>query len=148
MLIDFQQHYTPPELLKGEPGKVTVDLDRDGNPHYLLNPLLADLAAHVSMMDASGIDAGVLSCHPCSSIFSSTTRRRNCSRKMRLRSGKKCVPEGAMVPRFCECLYAVKHTITTGAQAITELAPPRVQFAFHIMANSLLRRSVTSMAPG
>jgi len=62
MLVDFQQHYTPPELLKGEPGKVTVDLDRDGNPHYLLNPLLADLAAHVRMMDASGIDAGVLSC--------------------------------------------------------------------------------------
>jgi predicted TIM-barrel fold metal-dependent hydrolase len=62
MLIDFQQHYTPPELLKGEPGKVTVDLDRDGNPHYLLNPLLADLAAHVRMMDESGIDAGVLTC--------------------------------------------------------------------------------------
>ena len=44
------------------PGKVTVDLDRDGNPNYLLNPLLADLAAHIRMMDASGIDAGVLSC--------------------------------------------------------------------------------------
>jgi predicted TIM-barrel fold metal-dependent hydrolase len=62
MLIDFQQHYTPPELLKGQAGKVTVDLDRDGNPHYLLNPLLADLAAHVRVMDAAGIDAGVLSC--------------------------------------------------------------------------------------
>ena len=62
MLIDFQQHYTPPELLKGETGKVTVDLDRDGNPHYLLNPLLADLDAHVRVMDAAGIDAGVLSC--------------------------------------------------------------------------------------
>ena len=62
MLIDFQQHYTPPELLKGEPGKVTVNLDGDGNPHYLLNPLLADLAAHIRMMDASGIDAGVLTC--------------------------------------------------------------------------------------
>jgi hypothetical protein len=62
MLIDFQQHYTPPELLKGDAGKVTVDLDRDGNPHYLLNPLLADLAAHVRVMDTAGIDAGVLSC--------------------------------------------------------------------------------------
>jgi len=62
MLIDFQQHYTPKELLKGEAGKVTVDLDRDGNPSYLLNPLLADLPAHVAMMDAAGIDAGVLSC--------------------------------------------------------------------------------------
>jgi predicted TIM-barrel fold metal-dependent hydrolase len=62
MLIDFQQHYTPAELLKGDPGKLTADLDRDGNPHYLLNPLLADLAAHIRMMDASGIDAGVLTC--------------------------------------------------------------------------------------
>jgi len=64
MLIDFQQHYTPPELLKGDTRKVTVDLDRDGNPHYLLNPLLADLAAHIRVMDAAGIDAGVLSCGP------------------------------------------------------------------------------------
>jgi predicted TIM-barrel fold metal-dependent hydrolase len=62
MVIDFQQHYTPPELLKGDASKVTADLDRDGNPHYLLNPLLADLAAHVRMMDASAIDAGVLTC--------------------------------------------------------------------------------------
>ena len=62
MLVDFQQHYTPPELLKGDAGKITVDLDRDGNPHYLLNPLLADLAAHIRVMDAAGIDAGVLTC--------------------------------------------------------------------------------------
>ena len=64
MLIDFQQHYTPKELLKGDPSKATVDLDRDGNPHYLLNPQLADLAGHVRMMDAANIDAGVLSCGP------------------------------------------------------------------------------------
>jgi hypothetical protein len=34
MLIDYQQHYTPPEH-KGDPGKLTVDLDRDGDPSYL-----------------------------------------------------------------------------------------------------------------
>jgi predicted TIM-barrel fold metal-dependent hydrolase len=62
MLVDFQQHYTPPELLKGDASKVTVDVDSDGNPFYLLNPLLADLNAHVRVMDASGIDAGVLTC--------------------------------------------------------------------------------------
>jgi predicted TIM-barrel fold metal-dependent hydrolase len=62
MLVDFQQHYTPPELLKGDPGKATVELDRDGNPSYLLNPLLADLGAHIRVMDAAGIDAGVLTC--------------------------------------------------------------------------------------
>src|ERR1700728_1585076 len=62
MLVDFQQHYTPPELLKGDASKVTVEVDSGGNPHYLLNPLLADLSAHVRVMDASGIDAGVLTC--------------------------------------------------------------------------------------
>ena len=62
MIIDFQQHYTPPELLKGDRGAVSVRLDENGNPNYLLNPLLADLPAHVRMMDRAGIDAGVLSC--------------------------------------------------------------------------------------
>ena len=62
MVIDFQQHYTPPELLKGDRNAVSVRLDQNGNPNYLLNPLLADLAAHVRMMDRAGIDAGVLSC--------------------------------------------------------------------------------------
>src|ERR1700689_2315947 len=62
MLVDFQQHYTPPELLKGNADAVSVQVDEDGNPNYLLNPLLADLGAHVRMMDAAGIDAGVLTC--------------------------------------------------------------------------------------
>jgi predicted TIM-barrel fold metal-dependent hydrolase len=62
VIVDFQQHYTPPELLKGDRNALTVQLDRNGNPNYLLNPLLADLAAHVRMMDRAGIDAGVLSC--------------------------------------------------------------------------------------
>ncbi len=61
MIIDFQQHYTPPELLKERDG-VAARLDANGNPNYLLNPLLADLAAHIRMMDRAGIDAGVLSC--------------------------------------------------------------------------------------
>ena len=62
MIVDFQQHYTPPELLKGKRDAVSVLLDEHGNPAYLLNPLLSDLAAHVRMMDHAGIDAGVLTC--------------------------------------------------------------------------------------
>ena len=46
----FQQHCTPPELLKGDPGEVAVDPDRNGNANYLLNPLLADLGAHICMI--------------------------------------------------------------------------------------------------
>jgi predicted TIM-barrel fold metal-dependent hydrolase len=55
-------HYTPPELLKGDRNAVSVQLDENGNPNYLLNPLLADLNGHVQVMDRAGIDAGVLSC--------------------------------------------------------------------------------------
>src|SRR5439155_23717530 len=62
VIIDFQQHYTPPELFKGDRNALSARLDEHGNPNYLLNPLLADLAAHVRMMDRAGIDAGVLSC--------------------------------------------------------------------------------------
>src|ERR1700726_163830 len=62
MLVDFQQHYTPPELLKGNADAVSVQLDQEGNPNYLLNPLLADLTSHIRVMDQAGIDAGVLTC--------------------------------------------------------------------------------------
>jgi predicted TIM-barrel fold metal-dependent hydrolase len=64
MIIDFQHHYTPPELLKGRADAVSVQVDEDGNPNYLLNPLLADLPAHIRMMDRAGIDAAVLSSGP------------------------------------------------------------------------------------
>src|SRR6266851_2502266 len=59
MIIDFQHHYTPPELQKAGPDAVSVRLDEDGNPAYLQNPLLSDLPAHVGMMDRAGIDAAV-----------------------------------------------------------------------------------------
>jgi predicted TIM-barrel fold metal-dependent hydrolase len=62
VIVDFQMHYTPPELLKGDRNAVSVQLDERGNPSYLLNPLLSDLAAHVRVMDQAGIAAGVLSC--------------------------------------------------------------------------------------
>jgi predicted TIM-barrel fold metal-dependent hydrolase len=62
MIVDFQQHYTPPELLKGDTNAVSAQVDQDGNPNYLLNPLLADLKSHIRVMDAAGIDAAVLSC--------------------------------------------------------------------------------------
>src|ERR1700726_5276423 len=62
MLVDFQQHYTPPELLKGNADAVSVQVDQDGNPNYLLNPLLPDPTPHIRVMDQAGIDAGVLTC--------------------------------------------------------------------------------------
>ena len=62
MIIDFQHHYTPPELMEQGSESSTVRLDERGNPNYRFNPLLADLPAHVRMMDCAGIDVAVLSC--------------------------------------------------------------------------------------
>jgi predicted TIM-barrel fold metal-dependent hydrolase len=62
MIVDFQHHYTPPELMERGEGAGTVRLDENGNPNYRFNPLLADLPAHVQMMDRAGIDVAVLSC--------------------------------------------------------------------------------------
>jgi len=60
MIIDFQHHYTPPELI--EDNGVTTGLNQNKDPIFRLSPLLADLPAHVRMMDQAGIDAAVLSC--------------------------------------------------------------------------------------
>jgi predicted TIM-barrel fold metal-dependent hydrolase len=62
MIVDFQHHYTPPELMERGKGDSFIRLDEKGNPNYRFNPLLADLPAHVRMMDKAGIDVAVLSC--------------------------------------------------------------------------------------
>jgi predicted TIM-barrel fold metal-dependent hydrolase len=61
MIVDFQHHYTPPQLVKGKKDAVSVGIDERGNPMHLLNPLLGDIDAHVRMMDHAGLDAAVLS---------------------------------------------------------------------------------------
>jgi predicted TIM-barrel fold metal-dependent hydrolase len=62
MIVDFQHHYTPPELMEQGTEVGALRLDENGNPNYTFNPLLADLPAHVRMMDKAGIDVAVLSC--------------------------------------------------------------------------------------
>src|SRR5262249_4930029 len=63
MVVDFQHHYTPPELMEtGKAGGSSIRVDENGNPNYRFNPLLAKLSAHVGMMDKAGIDVAVLSC--------------------------------------------------------------------------------------
>jgi predicted TIM-barrel fold metal-dependent hydrolase len=61
MIVDFQHHYTPRQLLKGKKDQVSIGIDDRGNPMHLLNPLLGDIDAHVRMMDVAGLDAAVLS---------------------------------------------------------------------------------------
>src|SRR5262249_23984966 len=62
MIVDFQHHYTPPELMDNRKGAILTRLNANQDPILRLTSLLADLPAHVRMMDQAGIDAAVLSC--------------------------------------------------------------------------------------
>jgi len=61
MIVDFQHHFTPRELIKEDPGdKLIVRFDENGAPSYTVHSLLYDLDEHIRMMDAAGIDAALL----------------------------------------------------------------------------------------
>ena len=62
MIVDFQHHYTPSELMESNKDSLLTRLNANNDPIYRLTPLLADLPAHVRMMDQAGIDAAVLCC--------------------------------------------------------------------------------------
>ena len=58
-------------------GDGTLRLDENGNPNYRFNPLLADLPAHVRLMDKAGIDIAVLSCGSGPQVFWTSFLRSN-----------------------------------------------------------------------
>src|SRR5262250_1888718 len=61
MIVDFQHHFTPRELIKEDPGdRLILHYDAQGAPSYTIHKLLYDLDEHVAMMDLSGIDAAWL----------------------------------------------------------------------------------------
>jgi len=61
MIVDFQHHFTPRELIKDEPGdRLSLHYDENGAPSYTVHSLLYDLDEHIRMMDAAGIDAAWL----------------------------------------------------------------------------------------
>ena len=61
MIVDFQHHFTPRELIQGDVGDRRVtQFDEHGVPRYTAHALLYDLDEHVRMMDEAGIDAAVL----------------------------------------------------------------------------------------
>ena len=61
MIVDFQHHFTPRELIKEDPGdRLILHYDAQGAPSYTIHSLLYDLDEHVRMMDLSGIDAAWL----------------------------------------------------------------------------------------
>ena len=57
----FQQHYAF-GTAQGRSGHDHGRSRGDGNPNYLLNPLLAELGAHIRMINLAGIYASVLTC--------------------------------------------------------------------------------------
>jgi aminocarboxymuconate-semialdehyde decarboxylase len=61
MIVDFQHHFTPRELIKEDPGdRLILHYDAQGAPSYTIHNLLYDLDEHVRMMDEAGIDAAWL----------------------------------------------------------------------------------------
>jgi predicted TIM-barrel fold metal-dependent hydrolase len=61
MIVDFQHHFTPRELIKEDPGdRLILNYDAQGTPSYTVHSLLYDLDEHVRMMDLAGIDAAWL----------------------------------------------------------------------------------------
>ena len=63
MIIDWEHHYLPEELLLkkgGKKGEKTIFYEH-GKPRGDLNPELADVEEHLRVMDAVGIDVAVLS---------------------------------------------------------------------------------------
>ncbi|MGB6650696.1 MAG: amidohydrolase family protein, partial [Xanthobacteraceae bacterium] len=61
MIVDFQHHFTPRELIKADPGdRLVLNYDALGAPSYTVHSLLYDLDEHVRMMDVAGIDAAWL----------------------------------------------------------------------------------------
>ena len=61
MIVDFQHHFTPRELIKDDPGdRLVLHYDALGAPSYTVHSLLYDLDEHIRMMDVAGIDAAWL----------------------------------------------------------------------------------------
>jgi len=61
MIVDFQHHFTPRELIKDDPGdRLILHYDENGAPSYTVHSLLYDLDEHIRMMDVAGIDAAWL----------------------------------------------------------------------------------------
>lgn len=62
MIIDFQHHYTPPELLS-HPKVAGMAINKAGKvPKYYMPTALTDLDEQIRAMDYAGIDMAVLTC--------------------------------------------------------------------------------------
>ena len=82
MIVDFQHHFTPRELIRQDPGdKLILHYDENGAPSYTIHRLLYDLDEHVRMMDVAGIDAAWLT--SAAGMAADLERSRLCNDKAR-----------------------------------------------------------------
>jgi hypothetical protein len=80
MIVDFQHHFTPRELIRDDPGdRLVLHYDENGAPSYTAHSLLYDLDEHIRMMDTAGIDAGWLT--SAAGMAADIERSKFCNRK-------------------------------------------------------------------
>src|SRR6202046_4703240 len=80
MIVDFQHHFTPRELIKDDPGdRLVLHYDENGAPSYTVHSLLYDLDEHIRMMDLAGIDAAWLT--SAAGMSADLERSQLCNRK-------------------------------------------------------------------
>src|SRR5262249_21187600 len=80
MIVDFQHHFTPRELIKDDPGdRLVLHYDENGAPSYTVHSLLYDLDEHVRMMDEAGIDVAWLT--SAAGMAADLDRTRICNEK-------------------------------------------------------------------
>jgi predicted TIM-barrel fold metal-dependent hydrolase len=61
MIVDFQHHFTPRELMPKDLGRrKLVSYDEHGAPSFIMHWMLFDLDEHIRMMDEAGIDIAFL----------------------------------------------------------------------------------------
>ena len=111
MIVDFQHHFTPRELIKEDPGDgMILAYDETGSPSYSNHRLLFDLDEHIRMMDEAGIDGTMLTSAAAMCVDLDRSRLVNDKAKQ---------AEHDYPGRFVGCAHA--HPLG-GAEAFKELA--------------------------
>src|ERR1700686_3889108 len=119
MIVDFQHHFTPRELIKADPGdRLILHYDENGAPSYTVHSLLYDLDEHIRMMDLAGIDAAWLT--SAAGMAADLERSRTCNDKAKQ-------AERDYPGRFIGAAHA--HPLG-GAEALRELNRCRHELGF------------------
>ena len=119
MIVDFQHHFTPHELMPKDLGRrKIVSNDEHGAPSFILHWMLFDLDEHIRMMDESGIDVAFLT--SAAGMCADLDKSRLCNA-----SAKKA--ECDYPGRFIGAAHA---NPLGGADAVRELARCKHEFGF------------------